>query len=46
MVLQHPLGNFDIREYIIGDNAYPFLPRLIVPFSGKLIDEHPMVKLI
>ena len=34
-----PFGGYETREYINGDNAYPILPWLIVPFSGELIDE-------
>ncbi|XP_057819015.1 protein ALP1-like [Cryptomeria japonica] len=33
------LGGFDMREYIIGDGAYPLLPWLIVPFSGETTDD-------
>ena len=34
-----PFGGYETREYINGDNAYPILPWLIVPFSGELNDE-------
>ncbi|XP_061372546.1 protein ALP1-like [Gastrolobium bilobum] len=29
----------EIREYIIGDSGYPFLPYLVVPFEGKALPE-------
>ena len=38
-----PFGVYDTREYINGDNAYPILPSLIVPFSRELTDEQRLV---
>ena len=34
-----PFGGYETIEYINGDNAYPILPWLIVPFSRELTDE-------
>eukprot|EP01018_Ginkgo_biloba_P017335 Gb_23339 [translate_table: standard] len=30
------IGTIDMREYIVGDDGYPLLPWLIIPFSGAV----------